>query len=76
MVLEGLDVHYLNKKDVSRRSAFDLKGTTEIVNLGQVNVANVIGRIIIANLASSPEKYELLRMAMLHTLRTNLRIRS
>lgn len=43
LVLEGLDIHDLNQQDIAGLCAFYLKGTTEVVNLGEVDILHIVG---------------------------------
>lgn len=54
LVLERLDVHDLDQQDVARLGAFDLKGPTEVVHLGEVYILDVVGRVVVLDLASGP----------------------
>lgn len=54
LVLEGLDVHDLDEQDVAGLGALDLEGTAEVVDLGQVDVEDVVCRVIVADLAAGP----------------------
>jgi hypothetical protein len=56
MVLKWLNVLDLDKKDVTWFGVFDLKWARKVVNLGQVDVHNVICIIAIFDLTSSPVK--------------------
>lgn len=56
VVLEGLHIHDLNKKYISRRCTLDLKRATQVVNFSQINVANVVCRVIVADLTTSPAR--------------------
>ena len=54
LLLERLHVLNFHYKDISRLGAFHLKGTREVVNLGEVNVLHIVGAIVVANLPSCP----------------------
>lgn len=51
-LLEWLYVLDLHNQDIARLCGFDLKWATQIVDLGQVNVFDIICTVIVANLAS------------------------
>lgn len=54
LVLEWLNVHDFNKQDVTRFCPFNFKRATEIMDLGQVYVLDIVGRVVVPNLAASP----------------------
>lgn len=54
LLLERLHILDLHHKDVSRFGAFHLKGTRQIVNLGEVNVLHIVRAVIVANLPPCP----------------------
>ena len=49
-------MHILNvyNKDITRLGSLDLERPGEIVDLGQIDVANVVCRIIVLDLAARP----------------------
>ena len=49
-------MHILNvyNKDITRLGSLDLEGPGKIVDLGQIDVANVVCRIIVLDLAARP----------------------
>lgn len=54
LVLEGLDVHDFHKEHISGFCVLDLEGAAQVVNLRQVDILDVVGRIIVTDLAASP----------------------
>lgn len=54
LVFKRLDVHDLDEQDVSRLGRLDLKGPRQVVDLGQVDVAHVVGAVVVADLAAGP----------------------
>ena len=54
LILEGLDVHDLDEEDVAGSGALDLEGAAQIVDAGEVHVENIVGRIVVPDLATSP----------------------
>jgi hypothetical protein len=56
LVLEGLHIHDLNKKYISRSCTLDLKRATQVVNSSQINVTDVVCRVIITDLTTSPAR--------------------
>lgn len=54
LLLEWLHVLDLHHKDVSRFGAFHLKGTRQVVYLGEVDVLHIVRAVIVANLSSRP----------------------
>jgi hypothetical protein len=54
LILEGLDVHDLDKEDVARLGALDVEGAAQVVDLGEVDIENVVGRVVVADLAAGP----------------------
>ena len=54
VVLEGLDVHDLYKEDVAGLGAFDLERSGEVVNLGEINVLDIVGAVIVLDLPTCP----------------------
>lgn len=63
-VLKGLHVGDVDHEQVAGFSALDVKGTSQVVNLGQVDVAHVVGAVVVADLAARPvEAFNLDRLA-------------
>lgn len=54
LVLQWLNVLNLNEKNVTRLGGLDLEWTSEVVDLGQVDVFHVVGTVIVANLSAGP----------------------
>jgi hypothetical protein len=71
-ILEGLDVHDLDEKQVAGHGALDLEGPAEVVNLCQVDVAHVVSRVIVSDLASSPLQRSDLAVLAFRSRRQNL----
>lgn len=53
-VLEWLNVHDLDEKNIAGLGALDLEGAAQVVHARQVNVAHIVGRVIVANLPTRP----------------------
>ena len=54
LLLEGLNVLYLNNQDVPWLCRFNLKRASQVVNLSEVNIFHVISAVVILNLAARP----------------------
>ena len=54
VVLEGLHVLNLDEEDVAWFGALDLEGAGEVVDLGQIDVLDIIGAVIVLDLTTSP----------------------
>jgi hypothetical protein len=54
VVLERLDVHDLDEQDVARHRGLDLEWAAQVVDLGEVDIADVIGRVVVLDLAAGP----------------------
>ena len=44
----------INYQHIARLRSFDVKGPSQVVDFGQVNVADVICRVIVADLTACP----------------------
>lgn len=55
-VLERLDVHDLDEEQVARLGALDLEGPGEVVDAGEVHVLDVVGAVIVLDLAARPAR--------------------
>lgn len=53
-VLKRLYVANVDYKKIARLSALDVKRAGQVVDLGQVDVADIVGAIVVANLSASP----------------------
>lgn len=66
MVLQRLHILNINNKHVARLGGLNLEGPGKIVNLGQVDIANVVCRIIVLDLAACPvDTLNLYRLSVL-----------
>lgn len=65
LVLKGLDVLDLDEQDVAWFGVFDLKGSAEVVDFSQVDVADVVGAVVVADLAAGPVDAFDLRMGVI-----------
>ena len=66
MVLERLYVHDLHKENITWLSIFNLKRPREVVDLGEVNVLDIVGAVVILDLTTSPvEAFNLHSLAIL-----------
>ena len=54
VVFKRLNVLNINNKHITRLSSLDLKRSCQIVDLGQVHVSDVVCRVIVLDLTSSP----------------------
>lgn len=54
MVLEWLNILDLDKKNVARLCALDVKGARQVVDLGKVHIQHIIGRVVVLYLAAGP----------------------
>jgi hypothetical protein len=54
VVLQRLHILNINNEHVARLGSFDLEGSGEVVDLGQIDVANIVCRIIVLDLATRP----------------------
>jgi len=53
-VLKRLNIHDLYEQQIARHGALNLKGPREVMNLGQVDVLDIVGAVIVLDLAASP----------------------
>ncbi len=54
LLLEWLHVLNLDHEDIARLGVLHLKGSTQVVDRGQVDVLHVICAVVVADLATSP----------------------
>ena len=54
LILKGLDIHNLNEQEISRRSSLDFEWSTQVMDSSQVDIKDVVGRIIVSDLATRP----------------------
>jgi hypothetical protein len=54
LVLEGLYVLDFHQQDVSWLGGFDVEGTGEIVHSGEIDIFDIVGRIIVLDLSAGP----------------------
>lgn len=54
MILKGLDVHDLDEENIAWLGILNLKGPGEVVNFGEVDVADVVGAVVVLDLPSCP----------------------
>lgn len=54
--LEGLDIHDLYQEHISRLGAIYVEWAGEVMDLGQVDIEDVVCAIIVANLATRPTR--------------------
>ena len=54
MVLQRLHILNINNEHIARLGSLNLEGPGEVVDLGQIDVANVVCRIIVLDLAARP----------------------
>lgn len=53
-VVKGLDVGDVDDEQVAGLGALDVKGASQVVDLGQVDVAHVVGAVVVADLPAGP----------------------
>ncbi len=53
-VIKRLHIGNVDNKKIARLSALDIKGPGQVVDFGQVDIANVVGTVVVANLPASP----------------------
>jgi hypothetical protein len=58
-VLKRLDIHDLYEQQIARHGALNLKGAREVMDLGQVDVLDIVGAVIVLDLAAGPERVNL-----------------
>jgi len=54
VVLQRLHILNINNEHIARLGSLNLEGPGEVVDLGQIDVANVVCRIIVLDLAARP----------------------
>lgn len=54
LILERLHILNLNQQDIAGLGAGNIKGSGKIMNLGQVDIFDVVGRVVVLDLASGP----------------------
>ena len=54
LFLERLHVLDLDNEDIARLCPFDVKGTGQIVDLGEVDILHVVRAIVVADLSPCP----------------------
>ena len=54
MVLQRLHILNINNEHVARLGSFNLEWPGEVVDLGQIDVANIVCRIVVLDLATCP----------------------
>lgn len=54
VVLEWLHILDLNQQDIARLCSFDVKRTGHVVDSSEVHILDIIGRIVVVDLASGP----------------------
>lgn len=54
MILERLNVLDLDKEHITRLGSFNLEWTRQVVNLGQVDVLDIVGTVVVLDLPSCP----------------------
>jgi hypothetical protein len=54
VVLERLDIHDLDQQDIARLGRLDLKRSAKVVNLGEIDIAHIVGGIVVLDLPSCP----------------------
>lgn len=54
VVVEGLDILDLDEEDITGLGGFDFKRAREVMDLGQVDVLDVVGGVVVFDLAAGP----------------------
>ncbi len=54
LILEWLDVLDLHNENIAWFRSLNFEGATEIMDLGQINILDVVGGIVVANLPTRP----------------------
>lgn len=66
MILQRLHILNIDNKHIARLGSLDLEGPGKIVDFGQVDVANIVCRIIVLDLAARPiDTLNLYRLSVL-----------
>lgn len=66
LVLEGLNIHDLDEKDISWLGLFDFERTGEVVDSRKVNIQDIVGTVIVLDLSTGPvETLDLDRLSIL-----------
>lgn len=53
-MLKRLNILNFDKQHVARLSIFNLERSAEVMNLGKVNISDIVGTVIVADLSASP----------------------
>ena len=53
-VLERLHILDVHNQNIAWLGCLDLKGSSQVMNLAQVDVADVVGRVVVFDLAAGP----------------------
>ena len=54
LLFQWLDILDLNDKHIARFSGFNLKRTSQVMNLGEIDIPHIVSGIVVANLSASP----------------------
>ena len=54
LILKRLNIHNFNEQEIPRRGSLDLERSAQIMDSSQVDIEDVVGRIIVADLATRP----------------------
>jgi hypothetical protein len=54
LFFQWLHILDLDHKDITRLRGFDFKGSSQVVDLSEVDVAHVVSGVVVANLPASP----------------------
>jgi hypothetical protein len=54
LMLKGLHILNLNEQDIAWLRGLDFKGSREVVDLSQIDILDVVGRVVVADLAAGP----------------------
>lgn len=53
-VLERLHILDIDNEHITRLSRLDLEGTTQVVHFRQINITDIVCRVVVLDLASRP----------------------
>lgn len=53
-MVEWLNVGDVDDEKITGFGAFDIKRASEVVDFGEINIANIVCTVVVSNLSSSP----------------------
>ena len=74
--MQGLDILNLHQQDIAGLGAFDIERTGEVMDASEVNVTDIVGRVVVLDLSASPiDAFNFDRLSVFDTVaRWNYRI--